>query len=144
MNHIERVKPHWSFWAIVILLLVWNLMGVANFIWQLMPGALESFPPSHRAIIEGRPLWATLGFALAVFGGSVGCLVLLLRKGPAVVIFAVSLFGVMIAMAHSVFIVKSLTAMTVTDSVLTVVLPLLIAAFLLWYAHSARKKRWIA
>jgi hypothetical protein len=37
-------------------------------------------PETHRAIIDTRPAWATGEFAVAVFGGALGCLLLLLKK----------------------------------------------------------------
>jgi uncharacterized membrane protein len=56
MNDKNQVAVHWSFWVIGIVLLVWNLMGVINFFMQMNTDAIASFPESHRAIIEGRPL----------------------------------------------------------------------------------------
>jgi hypothetical protein len=69
---------HWSFWAIGAVALVWNLMGVMNYLAQMNADVLAAMPESHRAIIEGRPAWATGGFAIAVFGGALGCILLLL------------------------------------------------------------------
>jgi hypothetical protein len=68
-------------------------MGVMNFIVQMKADALASFPESHRAIIEGRPTWATGAFAIAVFGGALGCLLLLFRQSAAYYLFIASLLG---------------------------------------------------
>ena len=80
MNDETAGRVHWSFWAIGAVALVWNVMGVINFFAQMNADALASFPESHRAIVVGRPAWATGAFAIAVFGGALGCLLLLLRK----------------------------------------------------------------
>lgn len=75
-------------------------MGGLNFVMQMDASAIASFPETHRAIIESRPAWAMAGFALAVFGGALGCVLLLLRKAIASYVFAASLLGVIITMGH--------------------------------------------
>ena len=74
---------HWSFWIIGAVALIWNVMGFINFFGQMNADALAAMPKAQRAIIEGRPAWATGAFAIAVFGGALGCLLLLLRKSAA-------------------------------------------------------------
>ena len=69
MNTSSGGKVHWSFWLIGVVALVWHVMGGINFFMQMNADMVASFPQTHRAIIEGRPVWATGGFAVAVFGG---------------------------------------------------------------------------
>ena len=59
---------HWSFWVIGAVALIWNVLGAVNLFVQMNADTLASFPESQRAIIEGRPVWATGGFAIGVFG----------------------------------------------------------------------------
>ena len=73
---------HWSFWVIGAVALIWNGMGAINYGMQMNPDMLASYRESERAIIEGRPAWATAGFAFAVFGGTLGSVLLLLRGLP--------------------------------------------------------------
>jgi len=73
MTEQNSAKIHWSFWLISGLAFVWNAMGILNFFVQMVPEIVKTFPESHQAIINGRPVWATLGFAIAVFGGTIGC-----------------------------------------------------------------------
>ena len=87
---------HWSFWAIGTVALIWNVMGIMNFFMQMKAGMLAEMPESQRAIIESRPAWATGAFAIAVFGGALGCLLLLLRKSAAFYLFIASLLGVIV------------------------------------------------
>jgi hypothetical protein len=44
MNEMPRSGVHWSFWAIGVAALVWNLLGVVNFTVQLTATDLGSFP----------------------------------------------------------------------------------------------------
>src|SRR3990172_13059980 len=101
MNDETVGGVHWSFWAIGAVALIWNVMGVINFFVQMNADTLASYPESHRAIVEGRPAWATGGFAIAVFGGAVGCLLLLLRKSAATYLFIASLLVVIFTITHS-------------------------------------------
>ncbi len=61
---------HWSFWLIGAVALIWNVVGVINFFMQMNPDVLAAYRESERAIVEGRPAWATGAFAIAVFGGA--------------------------------------------------------------------------
>ena len=133
-------RVHWSFWAIGAVALIWNGMGVMNFFMQMNADTLASFPESQRAIIEGRPTWATAGFAIAVFGGALGCLLLLLRKSAAYYVFIASLLGVIVTMMH-IFGVAGFSSFEIWIGVL---MQLVVTAFLIWYSKQAESKGWIS
>ena len=61
---------------------------------QMDPDTLAQMPESTRTMVEMRPAWATGAFAIAVWGGALGCLLLLLRKAVALYIFAASALGI--------------------------------------------------
>ena len=127
-------KPHLSFWIVAIAGLIWNLMGSMNYIMQTNPETVAQIPDVYQMIINGRPSWATAGFAIAVFGGSVGCILLLLRKNVAVPVFMLSLAGIVLTVIHATMLVGM-----VPSSVLSV----LVGGALLWYATIARRKNWL-
>lgn len=129
------LKPHFSFWIIACAGLLWNLMGCLNYIAQSNPETVAQMPPVYQAIIEGRPTWATAGFAIGVFGGAVGCILLLLRKGVALPVFILSGGGVLLTSVFTVMIVGLVPPM---------VLSILVAAALLWYASITRRFGWLS
>ena len=139
MTASEHRRVHWSFWVIGTVALLWNLMGAINFLVQLNPGTLEAYRESEQAIIADRPLWATAGFALAVFGGTIGAMLLLLRKSLAVPVFAASFLGVVVAVAHSLSLGIGFGAGEVIG---IVAMPLAVAGFLIWYARHAQRNGW--
>ncbi len=139
MNDETVGGVHWSFWAIGAVALIWNVMGVMNFFVQMNADALASFPESHRAIIEGRPAWATGGFAIAVFGGTLGCLLLLLRKSAAYYLFIASLLGVIVTMTHTISIASSTIDFSPFDILMMILMPLVVAAFLIWYSNRCQQ-----
>ncbi|MDH3743422.1 MAG: hypothetical protein OER56_17680 [Hyphomicrobiales bacterium] len=144
MSEQDVVRIHWSFWAISAFGLIWNGLACVNFFLQMNADMVASFPETHRAIIVGRPLWATAGFAIAVFGGALGCLLLLLRKSAAKFLLIVSLLGVVLTMVHSFRIAGSTAGFSPFEMLVMIVLPLVVAAFLFWYAKRAERKGWIS
>jgi hypothetical protein len=138
MNDNTVGGVHWSFWAIGAVALIWNAAGVMNFFMQMNPDVLAAYPESERAIVEGRPAWATAAFAIAVFGGALGCLLLLLRKSVAKYLFVVSLIGVIVTMIHALGVSGS------TEIWVGSLMSLALAAFLIWYSMQAETKGWIS
>ena len=143
MNDKAVGDVHWSFWVIGAIALIWNVMGVINYFVQMNADALATYPESHRAIIEGRPAWATGGFAIAVFGGALGCLLLLLRKSAASYLFIASLLGVIVQLIHTLGIASSTIDFSPFEISMMILMPLAVAAFLIWYSKLAKSKAWI-
>jgi hypothetical protein len=131
----------WSFWAIGAVALIWNVMGVINFFVQMNPDFLAGYRESERAIIEGRPAWATGAFAIAVFGGALGGLLLLLKKSAAYHLFIASLLGVIVTTAHSLSVGIDFGIGEILGIVL---MPLVVAALLIWYSKRAESRGWIS
>lgn len=127
-------KPHFSFWFITAAGLIWNLLGCLNYITQTNPETVAQMPEVYRVIIEGRPAWATAAFAIGVFGGAVGCILLLLRKRVAMFVLGLSLVGIVLTGVFSALIVGIVPAM---------VLSVLVGGALFWYASIARRSGWL-
>lgn len=136
MNEKTLGRVHWSFWAIGIVALLWNAMGGINFFMQMNPEALATYPEPARALVESRPAWATGAFAIGVFGGALGCILLLLRKSAAYYVFIASLLGVIVTNVHT------LTVDVSTDIWVGSLMSLVVAAFLVWYSRQAERKGW--
>ena len=138
MNNKAVSGIHWSFWIICVVTLIFNAMGVINYFVQMNANSLAAFPESYRPIIEDRPAWATTAFAIAVFGGSLGCLLLLLKKSVAFYVLIGSLLGVIVTMMH-IFGVAGFCSFEVWIGVL---MQLVLTAFLIWYSKLAKRKGW--
>mgnify|MGYP003446482530 CR=1 FL=1 len=143
MNDKTVAGVHWSFWAIGVVTLIWNVLGGINFFMQMNADVVASFPETHRAIVESRPAWATGGFAIAVFGGALGCLLLLLRKPAAYYVFIASLLGVVVTMTHALGVATSTIDFSHFEIVMMLLMPLVVAVFLVWYAKWVQGKGWI-
>lgn len=144
MNDEKVTGVHWSFWAIGAIALIWNVLGGVNFFMQMDVDIVAAMPETHRAIIIGRPIWATGGFAVIVFGGALGCVLMLLRKSTASYVFVVSLIGGIVTMVHTINIASSTIKFSVFEIVVMILMPLVVAVFLIWYSKRAESRGWIS
>ncbi len=78
---MNKSLPVW-FKTVAFLALIWNFMGIVNFISQILMSAseLNELPYEEQQLISGTPLWINIAFAIAVFGGLGESLLLLYRK----------------------------------------------------------------
>jgi len=141
MNDDGTGTVHWSFWAIIIFMLIWNVMGCINFFVQMNPEMVASYRENEKAIITGRPVWATVAFAIAVFGGALGCLLLLVKKSIAFYFFIASLLGVVVTIVHTLSIGIEFG---IGEVIGIIIAPLMVAVFLIWYSKYVQNKGWIS
>ena len=139
----KNTRVHWSFWVIGAVALIWHVLGSMNYLWQMNPEAVATLPETHRAIIIDRPVWATGGFAIAVFGGALASLLLLLKKSAATYLFIASLLGVIVTMLHTINIAYSTIDFSLMEIVVMILMPLVVAALLIWYSKQAVRKGWL-
>lgn len=90
-------KPPMWFYVVATAALLWNLAGCAAFIadLHLSPEDIAKLPDAQQMLYRERPLWAVAATGIAVVGGAVGCLGLLLRKRWATGLLIASLLGVL-------------------------------------------------
>ena len=133
-----------SFWIIGILALAWNVLGVVNYLMTvtMSPAALDAIPEAERALYQNIPVWVTSSFAIAVFGGTLACILLLLRKALASTLFVVSLLAILLQMGHAFFMTQMLAVRGAAGAALPLCI-IVVAIFLVWYAGSAKKKGWL-
>ncbi len=127
------VKPPAWFMVVAVIALIWNLLGVGAYLTEAFatPEILEAMPEEQRTEIENRPAWATAAFALAVWGGFFGCLLLLLKRRLAQLILIVSLIGVLVQMMYNLFIAGSSTTYGPFEIVMALLIPVIAIALVL-------------
>lgn len=145
MSEESSSKSPRSFLVVAGVGLAWNLLGVAAYVGQVTmdPDALNALPEAERMLFENVPSWATAAFAIAVNGGALGCLLLLLRKAVATPVLIASLLGVLVQMYHSFFIANSIEVYGPGGMIMPISV-LIIAIYLVWYSMDATKKGWIS
>ena len=138
-------KPTGLFWIISSMALVWNLMGVFNYLTQafMTNEVLASLPEDQQLLYEDVPAWVTAAFATAVFSGTLGALLLLLKKKKASTFFILSFVGIIIQMTYGLMISEN----TNSYGPLGLIMPLMIIAiggYLIWYSKKAAEHRWLS
>lgn len=138
-------KPPLWFWIVGVTMLLWNLMGVMAYVQEatLTAAQLQAMPQAERALLASRPAWATAAFAIAVFGGAAGCLMLLLRSRLALPVLVLSFVGVLAQMGQA-FLIADSFAVYGTGGLIMPAVVTGVAAFLVFFAAHARKRGWLA
>lgn len=138
-------RPGTGFWILGIAALIWNLMGVFAFIAQMnmTPEMLEVLPEAERKLYENVPSWVNIVFAIAVFGGALGSLLLLLKKKIATPVFILSLVAVMIQMMYNLFMSRA-SEVYGPGAMIMIVMVLFIAIYLVWYSKKSTAKGWLS
>lgn len=137
----SRKKPEITFWIIGIIALIWNLMGVAAYLFQayMTEEELLALPPEEQALYADIPAWVTAAYALAVFGGALGCILLLLRKKLATFVFIISFASIVVQMTYNLFMSKAAEVYGPGGVIMTLMV-IVIGAFLVWYSKNMEKK----
>ncbi len=141
---MTTTKPNTGYWIIAVIALLWNLMGVFQYLSStLMADAMkEALPAEQVALMEALPSWYNYVFAVAVFAGTIGALLLLLRKKLAVPIFGISLLAVLVQMGYWLFATDVMDVMGITSVIMPLVV-IIVAIFLYFYSKGASQKGWL-
>lgn len=145
MTTKERTKPPVWFWIVSILALLWNLAGVGAYLGQayMSKENLQAMPEAHQQLLEAQPAWYTAAFAIAVFAGALGCLLLLLRKKLAFQVLVVSLLGILLQQTYTFFFSNSFEVLG--NNAMYMPLSIVIVGFLLvFFSRGATEKNWLS
>ncbi len=137
------IKPPMWFWIVSAIALIWNLMGVGQFIMSSMMSHADlvaAYGQEQADMMKNQPAWYPVIFGLAVFGGALGCLGLLLRKNWALWLLLLSLLCVII---QNIYFATSGVFEYVHGGAWVMVLMIpIIAVLLVLLAHKAKASGW--
>ncbi|MEM9330868.1 MAG: hypothetical protein AAGA53_06050 [Pseudomonadota bacterium] len=139
----KKPAVDWKIYLIGGVTLIWNILGILNFVGQLNPETVAAMPESHRALIEGRPIWATLAFGLAVTTGAIGCLLILLRKRAAVLMLIVSLVCVAVQLIPSLYLISNGLSFSFLEIALAFIMPFIVSLYLVRFASFLNRQGWL-
>ena len=131
----SKIKPTSSFWIIGIIALIWNLMGVFAYLQQayMTVEDVTALPLDEQALYDNIPAWVTAAFALAVFGGALGCILLLLRKKLATFVFIISFISILAQMTYNLLMSKAIEVYGPGGMIMPIMVAV-IGAFLVLYS----------
>lgn len=89
-------------WVVGVLSLLWNAFGATDYVLTQTNNEayLSQFTAEQLAYFTSFPAWATVGWALGVWGALAGSILLLMRRRLAVAAFGVSLAGMAISFGY--------------------------------------------
>ncbi|APU11662.1 MULTISPECIES: hypothetical protein [Cellulophaga] len=136
--------PTW-FYIIAVVALIWNCMGVVAYLAEafMSDEIFSSFTKEVQELYNKRPSWVTGAYAIAVFGGVLASMLLLLRKKLAKTVFLISLAGV-IAQNVYTFVISDALNVLGTSSIYFPIVIVVIAVLLFLFSNYATKKGWLA
>lgn len=139
-----NIPPRW-FRPLAAVLLLWNLLGLAAVVADLLmsPADVATLPAPEQALYAARPAWSIVASLVAVVGGCLGCLGLLLRARWAPLLLWASLLGVVLQ-DLGLWLQARAAAYTLPTSVWVLQgLVLLVAVALVGLARRARDQGWL-
>lgn len=144
MNQYSPLRPPMWFWIVAIAGLLWELMGVASYLYHvtLTPEAIAALPAGQAALMRMTPPWVNAAFAIATWGGLAGALGLVLRRRWARPLLILSLVAIVIQFGWVFLIAKSHELIGPSSAIFPAVI-ILIAIVLVWFAGLAIKRGWL-
>ena len=137
-------KPPPWFTVLAVLALLWNLAGLFAVVADLRLSAADiaALPLDQQALYRARPGWSVVASVVAVVGGTLGCIGLLLRRRWAVPAFAASLVGVVVQ-DIGIFVVAGAASVAGLVPVVLQSVVVAIAIGLLLMARRAVARSWL-
>lgn len=132
----------WHLWLIAIVAGLWNSFGVLSFmLTQLkVEAVMGRYPPAQREYFESFPFWAVAFWAIGVFGGVIGCLLLLLKNRFAFHVLAASVIGAIVSNLGSLFFLGGMEILRGTGALGFALFIIVFAALQAAYARAMCRK----
>jgi hypothetical protein len=134
-----RDKAPWHLWAVGIFAVLFNAIGVFDFVMSMARGAeyqaSAGMTPEQIAHYQTMPAWMTLVWATGVFTAFAASILLLMRSKLAFPVFALSLAAFLLSLLYTYVLTDGGTVMGQQMAVTSAVIAVLLALFA-WYART--------
>ncbi|MEM7163135.1 MAG: hypothetical protein AAF487_11925 [Bacteroidota bacterium] len=142
----EKVKiPSW-YWVITIILLLWNITGLASFIMSAMATKADlmdsGYTEAQSDLMLSLPFWTKYMYLIATSTGLIAAIGLVAKKRFALPFFIISLI---FAAIHHLYIYATTEALSVMPSMDKGMSILVISICILQilFSRSAKDKGWL-
>ena len=117
-------------------------LGCVSYLMQVTadPASLDL---DQRAMLEAAPTWMWAAFAVAVWSGLAGTVLLFLHKRLAVPVLALSLLAVLVQFS-AYLLVPGLRDLMSTNGFAIPLIIVILTWTIFWFAWNSRKKGWLA
>lgn len=95
-------KTPWHLWVVGVLTLLWNGYGGYDYYMTESnnAGYMAMFTEEQRTYFASLPAWEVATWAVGVWGGVLGSILLLLRSKFAVIVYAIALAGLIVSYVY--------------------------------------------
>lgn len=139
-QYAPRPLERW-FWVGAGLSLLFMAMGCISYIMHVTMDT-ASLPLDQRAMMEAVPGWMTAAFAVAVWVGLAGAVMLVLRRKIAETLLLVSLVAVLVQFS-AYFVDPELRDAMPADGLLIPIVIVLLTWTVFWFARHSRQRGWL-
>jgi hypothetical protein len=135
-------RAPWHLWVVGIAALLWNAVGALDYVMTQTRNAqyMAGFTPEQLEFFYGIPAWTVAAWAIGVWGGVLGSLLLLLRKSLAEWVFLASLAGVVLTTFRNYVLSNGLEVMGGPGAAVVTAVIFLVAVGLYLYARAMRTR----
>jgi len=129
-------------WIVGLLSLLWNCFGCVDYTMTNLKNAtwMAQMTPDQIAFMDSLPKWLTGFWAIGVWGGLAGAVLLLMRNRYSVWAYGLSLIGAVVGLGYQMFVATMPASMKAGAMGLFPWVIIIVAALQFWYASSAQKK----
>jgi len=135
-------KPGIAFWVIGVIALLWNAMGVYNYLIQAYQ--TETFTSSlnetQLALMDSMPTWNTALFAIAIFSGLIGAIFFLMKRKISVTLFLISFVTATIMQLYWLFGTNAIEVFSESMPYAMPIIVIVFCVFLVWYSRDQKAK----
>lgn len=135
-------RAPWHLWVIGVVALLWMGMGAADYLMTQTKNAsyIGAFTPEQLEYFYGFPAWVVAAWAIGVWGGVIGAILLLMRKRSASWAFAASLIATVLATFHNYALSNGMAVAGDPASLIFTAVIILVAVALLAYSRAMARR----
>jgi hypothetical protein len=133
----------WHLWVIGIVAVLWNAIGAFDYVMTQTKNEayMGQFTPEQLDYFYGLPAWVVAFWAIAVWGGLLGAVLLLLRKRLAVWVFLISLVCMVTTTFHNYVLSNGMEIAGGASEVAFTAIIFLVGLGLVLYAGALGRRR---
>lgn len=142
----NRAPTPWHLWVVAIAALLWNAMGAFDYLMTQTRNEayMANFTAEQIEFFYGLPVVVVAAWAIAVWGGLLGSILLLLRRKLAVWVFLCSLVAMVLTTIHNYLLSNGMEVIGDPFSLVFTAIIFLIALALYLYALRLDKQAVLA
>jgi hypothetical protein len=140
--HSLRVGRPWHLWLVGAIGGLWSSMGVMSFMLTQMnvEAVMSRFPPEQREYFQSFPWWAVALWAIGVFGGVIGSVLLLLKTRLAFPVLLAAAIASAGSSLGGLFLLGGMEVMGGTSELGLTLFPVIVTALIAFYARAMRER----